>query len=100
MSALLLNSIAIASPSTGPSVPGVQALGRANSGSARGASSSTLAWLNSQRSEERRVGKECVSTCSSRWSPYHLTNKYAIITLCTAASTKQDQTQVHILHHQ
>src|SRR3546814_20178229 len=22
-------------------------------------------------SEERRVGKECVSTCSSRWSPYH-----------------------------
>src|SRR3546814_11152980 len=23
------------------------------------------------RSEERRVGKECVSTCSSRWSPYH-----------------------------
>src|SRR3546814_9952097 len=27
------------------------------------------AWLN--RSEERRVGKECVSTCRSRWSPYH-----------------------------
>src|SRR3546814_18912065 len=24
------------------------------------------------RSEERRVGKECVSTCRSRWSPYHL----------------------------
>src|SRR3546814_3120488 len=31
-------------------------------------------WLNrydSERSEERRVGKECVSTCRSRWSPYH-----------------------------
>src|SRR3546814_10330154 len=33
--------------------------------------------LNSQiayaagRSEARRVGKECVSTCRSRWSPYH-----------------------------
>src|SRR3546814_15289170 len=26
--------------------------------------------LNS-RSEERRVGKECVRTCRSRWSPYH-----------------------------
>src|SRR3546814_6858788 len=26
---------------------------------------------DSWRSEERRVGKECVSTCSSRWSPYH-----------------------------
>src|SRR3546814_14845273 len=25
----------------------------------------------SWRSEERRVGKECVSTCRSRWSPYH-----------------------------
>src|SRR3546814_2900316 len=25
----------------------------------------------SLRSEERRVGKECVSTCRSRWPPYH-----------------------------
>src|SRR3546814_2564126 len=24
-----------------------------------------------RRSDERRVGKECVSTCRSRWSPYH-----------------------------
>src|SRR3546814_19244467 len=28
-----------------------------------------------QRSEERRVGKECVSTCRSRWSPYHYKKK-------------------------
>src|SRR3546814_13104119 len=27
--------------------------------------------LLDERSEERRVGKECVSTCRSRWSPYH-----------------------------
>src|SRR3546814_16721392 len=27
------------------------------------------------RSEARRVGKECVSTCRSRWSPYHYTKK-------------------------
>ena len=27
--------------------------------------------LKGVRSEERRVGKECVSTCRSRWSPYH-----------------------------
>src|SRR3546814_9667380 len=27
--------------------------------------------LADDRSEERRVGKECVSTCRSRWSPYH-----------------------------
>src|SRR3546814_9063439 len=26
---------------------------------------------HARRSEERRVGKECVSTCRSRWSPYH-----------------------------
>src|SRR3546814_13694677 len=30
-----------------------------------------LALLPFFRSEERRVGKECVSTCRSRWSPYH-----------------------------
>ena len=29
------------------------------------------AWLLRQRSEERRVGKECVRLCRSRWSPYH-----------------------------
>src|SRR3546814_2326107 len=28
-------------------------------------------WGRARRSEERRVGKECVSTCRSRWSPYH-----------------------------
>src|SRR3546814_12833413 len=28
-----------------------------------------------QRSEERRVGKECVSTCRSRWWPSHLKKK-------------------------
>src|SRR3546814_4117312 len=26
---------------------------------------------DTRRSEERRVGKACVSTCRSRWSPYH-----------------------------
>src|SRR3546814_8502523 len=28
-------------------------------------------YVPTSRSEERRVGKECVSTCRSRWSPYH-----------------------------
>src|SRR3546814_12346931 len=28
-------------------------------------------WLVNDRSEERRVGKECVSTCRSRWVPFH-----------------------------
>src|SRR3546814_12943453 len=28
-----------------------------------------------ERSEERRVGKECDSTCRSRWSPYHYKKK-------------------------
>src|SRR3546814_14565451 len=30
---------------------------------------------DADRSEERRVGKECVSKCRSRWSPYHSKNK-------------------------
>src|SRR3546814_13172642 len=33
----------------------------------------------SARSEERRVGKECVSTCRYRWSPYHKKKKHTKI---------------------
>src|SRR3546814_11824241 len=44
------------------------AVGRSATGLALGG---TRPWLRSGRSEERRVGKECVSTCRSRWSPYH-----------------------------
>src|SRR3546814_17652177 len=33
-----------------------------------------------QRSEERRVGKEWVSTCRSRWSPYHNKHNQALVT--------------------
>src|SRR3546814_2973018 len=36
-----------------------------------GASGPIIAPSIAARSEERRVGKECVSTCRSRWSPYH-----------------------------
>src|SRR3546814_9115382 len=36
-----------------------------------GSPSSALRSARCSRSEERRVGKECVSTCRSRWSPYH-----------------------------
>src|SRR3546814_18764213 len=38
------------------------------------------------RSEERRVGKECVSTCRSRWSPYHSKKKLML----------EQRTQTHI----
>src|SRR3546814_16490822 len=40
------------------------------------------------RSEERRVGKECVSTCRSRWSTYHSKKKQNNRTLC-----------IQIIHH-
>src|SRR3546814_14771110 len=33
--------------------------------------SAGYAFGGTTRSDERRVGKECVSTCRSRWSPYH-----------------------------
>src|SRR3546814_16905341 len=36
-----------------------------------GISTSGEPQLHNGRSEERRVGKECVRTCRSRWSPYH-----------------------------
>src|SRR3546814_6351511 len=35
----------------------------------RGQNIGSKRWRGSQRSEERRVGKECVSTCRSRWAP-------------------------------
>src|SRR3546814_13504672 len=35
--------------------------------------------LELDRSEERRVGKECVSTCRSRWSPYHYKKNKVIL---------------------
>src|SRR3546814_12988272 len=37
---------------------------------ARGGCAGRLATARRVRSEARRVGKECVSTCRSRWSPY------------------------------
>src|SRR3546814_7161085 len=53
--------------SSGPA-PGLRDRGadRYPAPSGRGAADGARA-----RSEERRVGKECVSTCRSRWTPYH-----------------------------
>src|SRR3546814_3981952 len=47
--------------------------------SARGSGTDAIA-----RSEERRVGKECVSTCRSRWSPYPSTKNQNIKTIASA----------------
>src|SRR3546814_11454791 len=43
----------------------------------------------SARSEERRVGEECVSTCRSRWSPYHYKKKNTIHDICTVLYINQ-----------
>src|SRR3546814_5721576 len=51
-------------PGSGPAAAG-SACGRS-----RGRTGPARRW-EPDRSEERRVGKECVSTCRSRWSPYH-----------------------------
>src|SRR3546814_15173216 len=58
----------------------------------RAAAGDKVAWVRMDahsadpaRSEERRVGKECVSTCRSRWSPDHLKktkHKQTIKTVC------------------
>src|SRR3546814_13244587 len=45
---------------------------RARAGIHGGAGRQARPWtLGTSRSEERRVGKECVVTCRSRWSQYH-----------------------------
>src|SRR3546814_17171621 len=43
--------------------------------------------LFERRSDERRVGKECVSTCRSRWSPYHKKKKTQHITQVRGGTT-------------
>src|SRR3546814_12126028 len=57
----------------GERLPAAEALARAGLAPLDLAAKEGLALLNGTqfRSEERRVGKECVSTCRSRWSPYH-----------------------------
>src|SRR3546814_12435141 len=47
---------------------------------------STVLVYNEDRSEERRVGPECVSPCRSRWSPYPETKK--------TQSTRYEQTYI------
>src|SRR3546814_17492756 len=42
------------------------------------------------RSEERRVGKECVSTCRSRWSPYHEKKKEKTSTTQSPKANKRE----------
>src|SRR3546814_11442744 len=49
--------------------------------------------LYGSRSEERRVGKECVSTCRSRWSPYHYKKQDHY------GHTKQYTSQMHQSRH-
>src|SRR3546814_18613900 len=46
-----------------------------------GAAAIDAAAIKAHRSAERRVGKECVSTCRSRWSPYHYTKIIHIPTI-------------------
>src|SRR3546814_18643551 len=48
-----------------------------------------IAAKTTTRSEERRVGKECVSTCRSRWSPYHYKQNNKIITKQQQKSNQQ-----------
>src|SRR3546814_13074551 len=48
------------------------------------------------RSEERRVGKECVSTCRSRWSPYHYKKKDTIHTLYNSNKVSQLKNTHHL----
>ena len=45
--------------------------GRALSGTPQAWDKKKGAYYLAQRSEERRVGKECLRLCRSRWSPYH-----------------------------
>src|SRR3546814_19549312 len=49
-----------------------------------------------RRSEERSVGKECVSTCRSRWSPYHSKKKQYIVNACKNRKQHKNQSKKDI----
>src|SRR3546814_11929206 len=54
------------------------------------------------RSEERRVGKECVSTCRSRWSAYHskqIRKHTQTIHMCSEFTAHSAQQLIHTLQH-
>src|SRR3546814_6637393 len=57
---------------TGPPSPELRAMEARSAFQRRVQADASVEYLGHRaRSEERRVGKECVSTCRSRWSPYH-----------------------------
>src|SRR3546814_12959654 len=60
----------------------LQSPGRENVGSS----------IGQARSEERRVGKECVSTCRSRWSPYRYKKYKASNSLSSTQYTQKPKT--------
>src|SRR3546814_7965818 len=64
---LLRNAAGGAHPKTG----NIEMTTLASASGTRPSLAGGLSWRQWLRSEERRVGKECVSTCRSRWSPYH-----------------------------
>src|SRR3546814_18781829 len=53
-----------------------------------------IGMLLDHRSEERRAGKECVSTCRSRWSPYHY--KKTTSTICNKRKNIQTLTKKYM----
>src|SRR3546814_14789802 len=63
-------SIAVSEAGAGSDVANIKTTARKDGGDY--VISGSKMWItNGTRSEERRVGKECVSTCRSRWSPSH-----------------------------
>src|SRR6056297_984368 len=52
--------------------------------------------LGFRRSEERRVGKECVSTCRYRWAPYHSKKKKEVADNGSHATTCTEATSILI----
>src|SRR3546814_18640396 len=55
--------------------------------------------FSSTRSEESRVGKECVGTCRSRWSPYHQKKKQEKVKDDKQPQNKQCRTQTNIRNY-
>src|SRR3546814_20953506 len=66
-----LRALGISSAERSSAAPDIPAIGETVEGYEASSWYGMVTQADTPRSEERRVGKECVSTCRSRWSPYH-----------------------------
>src|SRR3546814_12067876 len=85
------SDLTLRSQITGPARSWASCPARNSQPSINSAKAARSAQGRAARSAERRVGKECVSTCRSRWSPYHYKKNPVYLDISVYDSTHDHQ---------